>query len=105
MQEQPTAHIQGKEELTASEESPGAGTSMGENILIPKFLQALPGQPTDPTFPVNVEEIQVPEVAWDQLLQLAKLASVGNLVSEIAHAINNPLAIIMGYSELLQGRR
>lgn len=36
-----------------------------------------------------------------QISQSAKLAAVGELAGGVAHEINNPLAIILGYSELL----
>ncbi len=36
-----------------------------------------------------------------QLLQADKLASIGQLASGIAHEINNPLSMILGYTQLL----
>jgi signal transduction histidine kinase len=37
----------------------------------------------------------------EQVVQSEKLASIGRLVSGAAHELNNPLAAILGYSELL----
>jgi PAS domain S-box-containing protein len=37
----------------------------------------------------------------EELMQSKKLASIGELVSGVAHELNNPLTIIMGYSQLL----
>ncbi len=37
----------------------------------------------------------------EELLQSKKLASIGELVSGVAHELNNPLTVVMGYSQLL----
>ena len=40
-----------------------------------------------------------------KLLQTEKLASLGQMLSGIAHELSNPLTSIMGYAQLLLGRR
>ena len=42
-------------------------------------------------------------VAQEQLVQAEKLSAIGELVSGVAHELNNPLTGVMGYAELLLG--
>jgi signal transduction histidine kinase len=39
-----------------------------------------------------------------QIIQSEKLASIGQLASGVAHEINNPVGVILGFSQLLQRR-
>lgn len=52
-----------------------------------------------------VERTAKLELAQKELLQSAKLASLGQLVSGVAHEINNPLTSILGFSEVVLGRQ
>jgi PAS domain S-box-containing protein len=48
-----------------------------------------------------VKDIQKRKEMEEQLVQADKLASIGELSSGVAHEINNPLGIILGYTQLL----
>jgi two-component system NtrC family sensor kinase len=44
-------------------------------------------------------------LAQEQLLQSEKMSAIGQLISGVAHELNNPLTAIMGYSQLLEGEQ
>ena len=48
-----------------------------------------------------VKDIEQRRIMETQLAQADKLASIGELSSGVAHEINNPLGIILGYTQLL----
>ncbi len=48
-----------------------------------------------------IKDIEQRRLMQKQLAQADKLASIGELSSGIAHEINNPLGIILGYTQLL----
>ncbi len=50
----------------------------------------------------TVRDITKDKALRAQLLQTEKLAAIGELVSGVAHELNNPLTSVMGYAQLLQ---
>jgi two-component system, NtrC family, sensor kinase len=48
-----------------------------------------------------VKDIEQQQIMREQMVQADKLASIGELSSGIAHEINNPLGVILGYTQLL----
>ena len=53
------------------------------------------------TIHLQVKDIEQRRLAEEQIAQADKLASIGQLSAGIAHEINNPLGIILGYTQLL----
>jgi two-component system, NtrC family, sensor kinase len=51
------------------------------------------------------KDISNEKLLQQQLVQSEKLSAIGQLISGIAHELNNPLTGVMGYSQLLQLRK
>jgi PAS domain S-box-containing protein len=55
----------------------------------------------DATIHFLVKDIEKRRIIEEQIAQADKLASIGQLSAGIAHEINNPLGVILGYTQLL----
>lgn len=59
------------------------------------------GGDDDSTIHFLIKDIEERRLIQEQMAQADKLASIGELSSGIAHEINNPLGIILGYTQLM----
>jgi|DewCreStandDraft_2_1066082.scaffolds.fasta_scaffold00139_43 two-component system NtrC family sensor kinase len=55
-----------------------------------------------PSLLVIARDVSEAKALREQILQSEKMAALGQLISGVAHELNNPLAIIIGYSELMR---
>ncbi len=58
-----------------------------------------------PVLQINVREITERKEMESQLRRGEKLSALGQLIAGVAHELNNPLAVIMGYSQLMAKQR
>jgi len=57
-----------------------------------------------PAMQVNLHEVTERRRLEQQLHKFEKLSALGQLIAGVAHELNNPLAVIMGYAQLLNKR-
>jgi two-component system, NtrC family, sensor kinase len=62
---------------------------------------AEPSDNEEETIHFLIKDIEQRKLMEEQLAQADKLASIGELSSGVAHEINNPLGVILGYTQLL----
>jgi len=85
--------------LVARSEHLAGGVSSGRTVRV--NAARIPSATRDQSVVVLVEDVTDQQAMETSLIQSEKLAAVGQLVSGVAHELNNPLTSIAGLSEFL----
>ena len=85
---------------TALRELPEADGPAGRRYLV-AMAAPLAGSPEGSAAVVILRDVTDERLMQERLLQSEKMVSVGQLVSGVAHEINNPLTGIMGFAQLI----
>ncbi len=91
-------------EPTDSYELPAAPHAPARRYLV-AMAAPLAGSPEGSAAVVIVRDVTEERLMQERLLQSEKMVSVGQLVSGVAHELNNPLTGIMGFTQLLMARK
>ena len=84
--------------ITSYELELRTGDGRTKRALVSGSLAKSPGE--EDTILFLVKDIEERRIMEKQLAQADKLASIGELSAGVAHEINNPLGIILGYTQL-----
>ena len=84
-------------------ELPAAAATSGRRYLV-AMGAPLVGSPEGSAAVIILRDVTEERLMQERLLQSEKMVSVGQLVSGVAHELNNPLTGIMGFSQLLLAR-
>jgi two-component system NtrC family sensor kinase len=97
-----------EEALTSSKPTPmrelrASAEPAGRRYLV-GMAAPLAGSPEGSAAVVILRDVTEERLMQERLLQSEKMVSVGQLVSGVAHELNNPLTGIMGFAQLLLAR-
>ena len=79
----------------------GRETEQGGRVLSLSLNRVRGGAFEEPMVLLVAEDVTEQRRVQEQLMQSEKLSSLGEMISGVAHELNNPLATVMGYAQLL----
>ncbi|MDZ4278215.1 MAG: response regulator, partial [Dehalococcoidia bacterium] len=89
---------------TALRELPASDASASPRRYVVAMAAPLAGSPEGSAAVVILRDVTEERLMQERLLQSEKMVSVGQLVSGVAHELNNPLTGITGFAQLLLAR-
>ncbi|GAB6906615.1 PAS/PAC sensor signal transduction histidine kinase [Desulfosarcina cetonica] len=95
-----TQHIENRGFISSEEFDIRLGDGAKRRVLLSGSLAKSPSEDGE-TIHFLIKDIEQRRQMQKQMAHADKLASIGELSSGIAHEINNPLGIILGYTQLL----